>query len=190
MVALDQAPESTSAPLRPAPLVRAAALGDRGLGYVDRVVMVVCCALFVAVALDVLAAVFFRYVLNSSLMWAEEFARYGSAWLVFLGLFCAHRRNEHVSVKSLIRHVPAVGIPVARIVTEVASAIICFAVAYLGWEMTATNLDRGQTSPAMQIPIAWAYLSLPIGFFLMGLQSVVRIAVPAPEADPLEEAMG
>jgi C4-dicarboxylate transporter DctQ subunit len=170
-------------------VVRAATRLDAGLGRTDRVVMIVCCALLVVVSVDVLAAVFFRYVLNSSLLWAEELARYGSAWLVFLGLFCAHRRGEHVSLDSVVRRVPRIGVPAARVVAEVATTVICLTVAYLGWEMTVTNFDRGQTSPAMQIPIAWAYLSVPIGFLLMGLQSVVRAVLPSPEAQP-SEVMG
>lgn len=75
------------------PLGRFVRALDRGLGRVDRYLLGACCVIFASIVVVVLTAVFFRYVLNSSLMWGEELARYLSIWLVFLGLSCAHRRS-------------------------------------------------------------------------------------------------
>ena len=46
----------------------------------------------------VAAQVFFRYVLNHSLFWSEELARYILVWLTFLGASVAYRRGVHPRV--------------------------------------------------------------------------------------------
>jgi hypothetical protein len=58
----------------------------------------------------VAAQVFFRYVLNHSLFWSEELARYILVWLTFLGASVAYRRGVHpridLFVSRLARAVP------------------------------------------------------------------------------------
>ncbi|WP_213451374.1 TRAP transporter small permease [Rhizomonospora bruguierae] len=160
---------------------------DRLLGRLDRAVLAVASALFCALVGVVIAAVFFRYVLNSSLLWGEELARYLAMWLVFLGLSCAHRRNEHVSVGSVLRRAPLLGAAGARRIAEAVTVFFCAVVTLLGAELTVLNFERHQTSPALQIPIAWAYLAIPVGFLLMTLQALVRLVGPEPAVDGHEE---
>lgn len=160
---------------------RLVGLLDRALGHVDRVLVLVCCGLLAGVFAVVILAVFFRYVLNSSLLWGEELARYMAIWLVFLGLSCAHRRSEHVSIKSLLGRLPGVTPSLARRIGESITFIFCAAVAYFGWVATEGNFANHQVSPAMQIGIAWIYLAIPVGFALMALQSLVRVFSTPPE---------
>jgi C4-dicarboxylate transporter DctQ subunit len=157
------------------------------LGALDRAVLAVGSVLFCALVTVVIVAVFFRYVLNSSLLWGEELARYLAMWLVFLGLSAAHRRGEHVSAGTLLKRVRILGRPVAHRVSEAISIAFCVAVTWLGAELTILNFQRHQTSPALQIPIAWAYLAVPVGFLLMTLQGLIRMVKPEPTAVPDEE---
>jgi C4-dicarboxylate transporter DctQ subunit len=167
---------------------RAVEAADRLLGKLDRAVLAVGSALFMALVTVVIVAVFFRYVLNSSLLWGEELARYLAMWLVFLGLSCAHRRGEHVSAGSLLKRVRILGVPVARRLAEAISILFCAAVTWLGAELTLLNFERHQTSPALQIPISWAYLAIPVGFLLITLQGLIRLVKPEPAAVHNEEA--
>lgn len=157
------------------PLGRGVQALDRGLGRVDRYLLALCCAIFAAIVVVVLTAVFFRYVLNSSLMWGEELARYLSVWLVFLGLSCAHRRSEHVSLTSLLGRLPKISPHAARVVGELITLCLCLVVAYYGAQATASNFGRHQVSPALRIEIAWIYMAIPAGFALLSLQSFVRL---------------
>ncbi|TLM86604.1 TRAP transporter small permease [Pseudarthrobacter sp. NamE2] len=185
-----KAEDGSEPPTRFAPGVRLVKGLDQTLGLLDRVLLWVCSLLFVSVVGVVLASVFFRYVLNASLSWGEELARYLSIWLVFLGLACAHRRSEHPALQSLLGRIPGINPEVARRIGEFITVIVSFAVVWYGTEGTAANFDRNQVSPALQIQIAWAYLAIPVGFALMGLQGIVRMfsTVPPPPADPeLEE---
>src|SRR5216110_372385 len=57
--------------------------------------------LFWALAFIVFLQFFTRYVLNDSLSWTEEIARYGLMWLVFIGGAVVTRRNRHIAVELL-----------------------------------------------------------------------------------------
>lgn len=176
-----QAPErSAGPPTLPGRVVRLVHLLDRALGRLDRVIVVVCCALLFGLFSVVIIAVFFRYVVNSSLLWGEELVRYMAIWLVFLGLSCAHRRSEHVSLTSALGWIPGISAALARRIGESITFVFCVAIAYFGVLATAGNFINRQVSPAMQIGIAWIYLAIPVGFALLALQSLVRIFLTPP----------
>ena len=57
--------------------------------------------IFWSLALIVFLQFFTRYVLNDSLSWTEEIARYGLMWIVFIGGAMVTRRNTHIAVELL-----------------------------------------------------------------------------------------
>jgi len=52
------------------------------------------------------AAVFYRYVLNSALLWPEEIAGYLLVWISFIGAYLALRREGHLSFELLLDRLP------------------------------------------------------------------------------------
>ena len=57
--------------------------------------------IFWSLAFIVFLQFFTRYVLNDSLAWTEEIARYGLMWVVFIGGAMVTRRNTHIAVELL-----------------------------------------------------------------------------------------
>ena len=57
--------------------------------------------IFWSLAFIVFLQFFTRYVLNDSLSWTEEIARYGLMWIVFIGGIMVTRRNTHIAVELL-----------------------------------------------------------------------------------------
>ncbi|MDK8461934.1 TRAP transporter small permease [Marinobacter sp. SS13-12] len=64
-------------------------------------------ALFWVLALVVFVQFFTRYVLNDSVGWTEELARYLLVIVTFAGACIAVRRNSHISVEFFYRYLPA-----------------------------------------------------------------------------------
>ena len=58
-------------------------------------------ALFWALAFIVFLQFFTRYILNDSLAWTEEIARYGLMWLAFIGGAVVTRKKTHIAVELL-----------------------------------------------------------------------------------------
>ncbi len=65
-------------------------------------------AMGISMAMVVAAQVFFRYVLNHFLFWAEELARYLLVWLSFCGATVAYHREAHPGVDLLVHRLPPV----------------------------------------------------------------------------------
>src|SRR5512140_2641647 len=71
---------------------------QRILHYFDCGLYWLVCLLMTALAAMGFATVIFRYVLHSSIFWGDEFLRYLSIWLVFLGTALATRHRALITV--------------------------------------------------------------------------------------------
>lgn len=130
----------------------------------------------VGVALASMAAqVVFRYLIGSSLVWSEEVARYALIWSAMIGSAAAYPRGAHVAVTVLLDALPTVlrGI-LYRLVHLVVTAFALL-VTWQGALLTLRNFERHQLSPALQIPIAWAYLAIPTGALLIAVAAALAM---------------
>jgi len=94
--------------------------------------------------------VFCRYVLNHSLFWSEELARYLLVWLTFLGASAAYRRRLHPGVDFFHRLLPpASGRAVTRGI-HIASLAFFAVLSFFGCKFT--YFVRLQISPALNLP--------------------------------------
>jgi TRAP-type C4-dicarboxylate transport system permease small subunit len=150
---------------------------------IDHVVVALCAGFLLAISVVVVVSVYYRYVLNNSLIWSEEACRYMTVWLIFLGLSTAHRRGQHVSVGSVLNRLPARLGARQRVPDRVAEAItfiVSFVLTWLGAQNAASNFDIHPVTPALHLESAWVYLAIPVGFGLLLIQSLVHLTTPAP----------
>ena len=71
---------------------------DKGIEVIQTVV---CCILMFAIMWLTFFMVFFRYVLNNSIVWAEEVLRYLMIWVVLVGAGLTTREDQHVCMDGL-----------------------------------------------------------------------------------------
>jgi TRAP-type C4-dicarboxylate transport system permease small subunit len=134
--------------------------------YEDAIAVLVLVATFVVVVVSV----FFRYVLNDSLVWAEEFARFGLVTITFVGTGLGFRKDSHIRV-DLVDRLP---IPVARTVRLFVLLVSLAVVGFLALQaVRIMPILANSRSAAMEMPMSWLYAVVAAG--LAG--AVVRIAV-------------
>lgn len=123
----------------------------------------------------VFMGVFFRYVLKAPLPWSEELARYLMIWGASLGSYVAFREGAHVGVTFIIdRFGGKTGIFLKRVSQLI---LIIFVVIVVKEGFNLVFKLKGQTSPAMEIPMGLAYLAIPVGFLLILLEALMMISV-------------
>jgi len=124
-------------------------------------------------ALIICAQVFYRYVLNSSLIWSEELVRYGLLWGVMLGAALATDRNAHIALDPLREAVSARTYRLVAWASGLLILLFCAIVAWYGWEyLYRLRLMR---SPASQIPMMYVYAAIPVGCLLMAFFTLVHL---------------
>ncbi len=131
------------------------------------------CLLVLMVAV-VCLGVFFRYVLDSSLAWYDEFASYLLVWLTFYGAVSASYHNRHIQFDTVVDRLMPKTRRKMQIVAELFVLGFQFVLLYYGWLLTRKMGDETAVSLAW-IKMGWIYSVLPITGGLMLLISLNRL---------------
>jgi TRAP-type C4-dicarboxylate transport system permease small subunit len=131
--------------------------------------------LLVLMVVIVCLGIFFRYVLNASLVWYDEFASYLLVWLTFYGCVVASYRKRHIGFEIVVNRFRPVTRRVFEFVAE--GFVLCFQIVvfYYGWQL----VEKMGGESAISLPwdkMAWIYSLLPITGGLMLLISLMRLA--------------
>ncbi|MFZ0133730.1 MAG: TRAP transporter small permease [Desulfobacterales bacterium] len=127
-----------------------------------------------SMAAIVAAQVFSRYVLNNSLFWSEELARFLLVWLTFLGASAAYCRKAHPGVDFLYARVAPALQRIFSVVTHLASLTLFSVMIVYGCRFAW--FVRMQISPALQIP-KWIILAIvPISGVILAVHGLAFLA--------------
>jgi TRAP-type transport system small permease protein len=119
----------------------------------------------------VIVNVFCRYVLNFSLVWAEEVSQYLMVWVAFLGAGLALRQGRHVAVEMLQDRLPGRARRVLRGVLFAAMLAFFVTVTVLGVQFAWFAHDM--ETPVLNISMAIPYAAVPIGSALAAAHLVL-----------------
>jgi TRAP-type transport system small permease protein len=130
--------------------------------------------LIVLMVFLVTLGVFFRYFLNSSLTWYDEFASYLLVWLTFYGAVVALHRRRHIGFEVIVEKFTPGPRRVLEFISE--SFVLGFQVVLFvyGWLLTHKMGDETAISLAW-VKMGWIYSVLPITGGLMLLISLMRL---------------
>jgi TRAP-type C4-dicarboxylate transport system permease small subunit len=118
--------------------------------------------------------VFFRYILNSSLTWYDEFASYMLVWLTFYGMVVADYHRRHIGFDLLVNKLAPPARKVVDVAAELAVLGFQFVLCYYGWVLT----ERMGDETAISLPwvkVSWINSVLPITGGLVLLVSSARM---------------
>ena len=127
----------------------------------ERLLTAVCILCFVVMFVLGIAAVFFRFVVESSLAFPEEVMRYLFVWMIFLGSAVVFRRNMHAAIGIIVGYLPAVPRRVVLVSGTLVSGIFFALILWSGWQLTLRAVP--QISPALEVSMAWVYAAIPVG---------------------------
>jgi TRAP-type C4-dicarboxylate transport system permease small subunit len=119
-------------------------------------------------------AVFFRYVLNSSLTWYDEFASYLLVWLTFYGCVVVDYRRRHIGFELLVDKLEPRARKVVDLVAELAVFGFQFVLFYYGWVLTERMGDESAISLPW-VKVTWITSVLPVTGALLLLISAARL---------------
>ena len=120
------------------------------------------------------AAVFCRYVLNDSIIWAEEVCRFSFVWVSLLSCGYAVNNSGHLIVDVLTPFEDKLPSFITKGLEVIVTAIwlgFCIFFAIQGWTKA---FETTQISSALEIPMTFIYLAIPVGCIIMGVRIIQK----------------
>ncbi len=141
-------------------------------------------AIFLMVVV-ILIQVFFRYILNNALPWPDELARFLMLWMTGFIAPSAYRWGGFVSIEMLPKLLPKLMENILLLILLSLSLFILI----IGFQLGLQHIKIGWIfeSSSIKIPfhliggeqkalkLAWMYMSLPVGIFLLILVNIELI---------------
>jgi TRAP-type C4-dicarboxylate transport system permease small subunit len=151
------------------------------LAVVDRISYVLIVAITAAMTATVTGQVFYRYVLNDSIDWADEVSRLTFVWMIFLALPHGIRTGAHVGVdilvnvlsegvrRSLFRLTSAIGVALFAIII-----VQALRVAVAVWDQPMPTLALSTGMFYVALVVGSAHSMLVLAAFATGLEAEPR----------------
>jgi len=135
----------------------------------------------------VLLQVVFRYILNESLFWAEEFVRGAMLWGVMLSSPLVAAARGHIRIEMLELMLPPTGRRIVMILTDVLTMAFLLTLLWAGVEF----VDRTwfQHSPLLDVPKYTVYLAIPIGAAIEAVFMLLTWGQHVPSDEPTDRTL-
>lgn len=167
-------------------------------GWLARVALWIAGLGLVLMTVAIFAQVFVRYVLNSSLQWAEPASIMIMGWFIFLGAAVGIREGYHLSFDVLVHILPERARGWLHSISDLVVAAFGFGMAFYGWQLAARA--AGDRMPGIGVSRLFDFVPLIAGGVLLLLFAFERLARRAaglhtprfgdadPEPDPRADA--
>ena len=109
---------------------------------------------------------FTRYILNDSLGWTEEIARFLLIGVTFIGSVMATRKQSHIAVEFLYRWVPRTGRRVAQFLIDIISTAFFIALAVLSTQIAGRTRQMMVSLEVPKSAIYWIVFGAFVGMAL------------------------
>jgi TRAP-type transport system small permease protein len=122
--------------------------------------------LFWALAIIVFLQFFTRYIMNDSLSWTEEIARYGLMSLAFIGGAVVTRKKAHIAVE-LVSNLMGPGPMRAALLALVDFVTLGFMALLAYFSVTIVERMHYQRMTVFELPMSIVYGIVGLGCFMM-----------------------
>lgn len=121
-------------------------------------------------AANTVANVVGRYIFQYSIFFTEELNRILIILITFAGVGYAARHGRHIRMSAIFDHMPTHVRKILMIVIAFVTSAAMFALCYFSLGYIGKVMTSGRVLPALQIPVWWIFVWVPVGFFVTGAQ--------------------
>ena len=107
--------------------------------------------------------------------WIEEACLFSLAWVVFLGLGLALERGRHIAMTSLLERLAPGLRRGVKLAIDLTGLVFSLYIAKLALDITLFVVRSGQSSPTLDVSMAWLYAAMPMGFALLALRYALEL---------------
>lgn len=143
---------------------------NRTVKMIRTVTDVVVVSLFAVVVAVVSAQVFSRFVINLSIRWADELARFAFVWLIYIGGAVTIRDGRNVCFDLFLESLEGKRWRAAFTVVTGISLLFLGFMTYFG--VLVCRAEMTEASPIMKWPMSIVCAAIPIGGILMMLEEI------------------
>ncbi|MGY4024533.1 TRAP transporter small permease [Aeromonas rivuli] len=139
--------------------------------------------------------VFSRYVLSQPSTMTDEVARFSMIWVGLLGAAYATGKRRHLSIDLFVSNLQGAPKLINQLFVDL--CVLLFAGSAMVWgglTLVTKVYSTGQVSPAMQLPMAYVYVVLPLSGLIISyycvlyiLETLLDSLSPVPTLAPSEE---
>lgn len=143
---------------------------------------------FAAMVISYFISVVNRNIIKASMPWTEEIALYSMTYMALLGTEVGLRDGTQVAVTAVIDKLHGVTKRIVSVLEQVVLEIFSFVMFKAGIALFLKQVQTGQTTPVLKLPMSAMYFSLVLAFGLIFIiQAVVLVeklaALPKKETE-------
>ncbi|MEH6403752.1 MAG: TRAP transporter small permease [Sneathiella sp.] len=144
------------------------------LGRIDSLIgraeVVILAAGVLLMAFNTIGNVIGRFIFQYSFFFTEEVNRILIIMITFAGIGYAARHGRHIRMSAIYDALPIRSRKGMMILITIITALTMFALCYFSVGYILKVAHSGRVLPALQIPVYWIFLWVPIGFAVTGIQ--------------------
>ncbi|QCK85685.1 TRAP transporter small permease [Phreatobacter aquaticus] len=130
-----------------------------------------------AIVLITIAAVWWRYVINSPIAWIEQVSNMLFIWITFVGAAVLYRQKLHIGVDMFMDMLKGRAKEVMFWIIEVGNLLFIAILFIYSMKLSIDVLPN--TYGALDISPAWFYFSAPVSCAMMMLYFIEKIVDPS-----------
>lgn len=115
-----------------------------------------------------------RYAFNQSIYFSEELNQFLMVAVTFIGLAYAVRNGRNIRMTAIYDAASHKYKKIMMTIIALCTSVLMFVLAYEAYAYVMHLKEINRQSPALQIQMYLIYLVVPIGFFMAGLQFLIR----------------
>ncbi len=160
---------------------------DSIIENIDRAGMLCAGILFSLNVVNIVVAVFSRYVLHSSSIWTAELSQMIMVWMVLIAAAPALKRGEHMQINLLLKYFPP---GVNKVLAFIRHSIVLSITLFMTvWGFKYANSLWEIVTLGLKIPKSYPLFAVPLGMGLFSLVYLLLRIGKKPEVHSFKEGV-